>query len=467
MADVWRRKGVDGAADLRSVERLRPTLSWPHLLAMGVGAIVGTGIYTLTGVAADLAGPAAILSFLIAGAVCACAALAYAELSTMIPAAGSTYTYTYAVLGEPLAWIVGWSLILEYTVGCSTVAVGWAAHFVEFLRVAGIDLPPALLAGPAAGGIVNLPAVLISLAAAILLALGTRESARLTIGLVVIKIAALALFIALAAPAFRAANFDPFMPHGFLSHPNGGANYGVMGAAALIFFAFYGFDTVSTAAEEAKKPGRDLTIGIVGSMIVCTALYIGVAACAIGASPVTAFARNAAPLVFVLKAVNHPLAATLVAAAAVVALPSVIIAFMYGQSRIFFVMARDRLLPDILAQISQRTGAPGVIVLVTGAIVATLAGLLPLETIAELANAGTLCAFTAVAICMLVLRRVDPNRARVFRAPIAWIVGPFAIVGCIYLFSSLPMATIARFFAWNAIGLCFYLVYGRRRSRLA
>lgn len=462
----WLRRKPIGAPQAAG-ERLARTLGWPHLLALGVGAIVGTGIYTLTGVGAGMAGPAVILSFAIAGGVCACAALAYAEMATMIPAAGSAYTYSYSVLGETIAWVVGWSLILEYTVVCAAVAVGWSGYAGGVIRAAHWPIPTALLAGPGAGGLVNLPAVLISLVVAGLLCLGTRESARINFVLVLIKIAALIGFVALALPAFRAHRFSPFMPYGFVKHETAGAARGVMAAAAVIFFAFYGFDTISTAAEETKNPSRDLKIGIVGSMVVCTVIYIAVAASALGAIPYSALADSAEPLAQVMRGLNHPLAATLIAAAAIIALPTVILAFMYGQSRIFFVMARDGLLPERLARVNARTGTPVLVTLATGVVVAVIAGLLSLKDIAALANAGTLCAFIAVAACMLVMRRREPDRERPFRAPIAWVIGPVAIVGCLYLFTSLEFATIWRFFAWNALGLVVYVLYARPRSRHA
>ncbi len=302
MADFWRVKSVDAAIDVAARGELARTLSWPHLIALGIGAIIGTGIYTLTGEAAGLAGPAVVLSFAIAGAVCACAALAYAELATLIPTSGSAYTYTYAALGEPFAWVVGWSLILEYTVVGATVSVGWSKHLCAFLDGIGVRLPNALVAGPLEGGVVNLPAVLIALAVAGVLALGTKESARITVVLVAVKVAALALFVAITLPHFNPAHFHPFMPLGFVSHSlANGKEAGVMGAAAIIFFAFYGFDAVSTAAEETKNPGRDLTIGIVGSMVACTAIYVVIAACAIGAMPVSNFAGQDAPLVHILR----------------------------------------------------------------------------------------------------------------------------------------------------------------------
>ena len=460
-----RRKPIGEAAP--AGERLTPTLSWPHLVALGVGAIVGTGIYTLTGVGAGMAGPAVILSFAIAGAVCACAALAYAEMATMIPAAGSAYTYTYSVLGELPAWIVGWSLILEYTVVCAAVAVGWSGYAGGVIRSLHWPVPAALLAGPGVGGMVNLPAVVISLAVAGLLCFGTRESARINVVLVLVKIAALVLFVTLALPGFDAHRFTPFMPYGFAKHEVGGAAKGVMAASAIIFFAFYGFDAVSTAAEETKNPARDLKIGIVGSMIACTVIYMGVAAAALGAVPYTALADSAEPLAQVLRDLGRPQAAILIAAAAVIALPTVILAFMYGQSRIFFVMARDNLLPERLARVNARTGTPVLVTLLTGVAVAVLAGLLPLKDIAALANAGTLCAFIAVAVCMLVMRRREPGRARPFRVPAAPVVGMIAVLGCLYLFASLEFATIWRFFAWNALGLVAYALYARPRSRYA
>jgi len=459
-------KPVELHATQDAEHRLRRTLSWPHLIALGVGAIVGTGIYTLTGVGAERAGPAVILSFAVAGAVCACAALAYAELATLMPAAGSAYTYTYAVAGETIAWIVGWSLILEYSLACSTVAVGWSGYLVGWLHAIGINLPARLLAGPHAGGIVNLPAVLVSATIAGMLMAGTRESATLNIVLVVIKLVALAAFVLLAAPAFHAANFHPFMPYGFGSHEAGGETRGVMAAAAIVFFAFYGFDAVATSAEEARDPGRDLTIGIVGSMLICTSIYILVALTAVGAVSYIALGGSAEPLAMVLRTLHHPLAASLVGAAALVALPSVILVMMYGQSRIFFVMARDGLLPRFLSVVSPRTGTPVRITAFTGIFVAAAAGFFSLGEIAELANAGTLLAFISVGGCMMALRKRAPELPRVFRCPAPFLVGTLAILGCIYLVISLPEKTLVRFAIWNLIGLGAYMAYGRGHSLL-
>ena len=460
-------KPIGGRDAHEAHRRLKPTLSWPHLIALGVGAIVGTGIYTLTGVGAERAGPAVILAFAIAGAVCACAALAYAELATMIPTAGSAYTYTYSVLGETLAWIVGWSLILEYSLACSTVAVGWSGYLVGWIEAAGVHLPPALLSGPHGGGIVNLPAVAVSLTIAGMLIAGTRESATFNILLVVIKLTALAGFVFFALPAFQSGNLEPFMPYGFASHVDAnGHTRGVMAAAAIVFFAFYGFDAVATSAEEAKNPGRDLTIGILGSMVACTLIYMAVAISAVGAMDHVALAGSPEPLAFVLRTLGHPMAAWLIAGAALVALPSVILVMMYGQSRIFFVMARDGLLPRKLSEVSPRTGSPVLITAITGVFVAAVAGFFRLDEIAELANAGTLIAFIAVAACMMILRRRAPDLPRVFRCPAPYVVGTLAIAGCLYLMFSLPGMTLVRFVIWNAIGLVLYFAYSRGRSLL-
>src|SRR3954469_17776132 len=442
----WNRtKSFEAATSRDTHSALKPTLSWVHLVGLGVGGIVGTGIYTLTGVGAGMAGPAVILSFVVAGVVCAAAALAYAEMSTMMPMAGSAYTYTYVALGELLAWIVGWTLILEYTVVCSAVAVGWSGYAAGVIRSAGWNVPESLLAGPYAGGVINVPAILISLAVAGLLAIGSRESATVNLVLVALKLIALAVFIALALPAFNGANFHPLMPYGFQAHDVDGVKRGVMAAAAVVFFAFYGFDAVSTAAEEAKRPARDLTIGIIGSMVICTLLYMGVSAAALGSSDYRALAASTEPLALVLRMLNHPRAAVFIGAVAVIALPTVIMAFMYGQSRVFFAMARDGLLPERLSSVHPKFGTPAMMTLVTGVIVSVIAGLLPLDEIVGLANAGTLVAFIAVATCMLVMRSRAPDQMRTSRGPIAPVGATIAILGCAYLFWSLPTLTKTRF----------------------
>jgi basic amino acid/polyamine antiporter, APA family len=461
MTSLFARKPIDGAP---AGQRLKATLDWRHLIPLGVGAIVGTGIYTLIGVGAHLAGPAVIVSFLIAGAVCACAALAYAEVAGMIPASGSAYTYSYVALGEIVAWVVGWSLILEYSLVVSAVAVGWSGYAVGFLNGVGVHLPAALSAGVWAGGVVNLPAIAIIVVVTGMLMIGARESATVNAVLVAVKIVALAIFVAVAAPHFSAANFHPFMPNG-VEREAGGMRLGVLPAASIIFFAFYGFDAISTAAEETRNPARDLPIGIIGSMVVCTLIYVIVAAVAVGAARYEGFAASPEPLAFILRSIGHGGVAVLIGAAAVIALPTVILAFLFGQSRIFFVMARDGLLPGGLARVDARSGTPVRMTVATAVLVAILAGLAPLAEIASLANAGTLTAFAAVSLCLLVLRRREPNRQRLFRTPLAWVVAPAAILGCLYLFANLQAKTQIFFAAWNALGLVCYFAWRAARSR--
>jgi APA family basic amino acid/polyamine antiporter len=460
------RKTIVAREDMPHEHRLAQSLSWPHLIALGVGAIVGTGILTLTGVGAAKAGPAVILSFAIAGTICAFAALAYAEMATMYPASGSAYTYSYIVFGELIAWIVGWSLILEYSLVVSAVAVGWSGYAAGFMESIGAAMPGALIAGPEAGGLINLPAVFIIAVVAGLLTYGTRESANLNAVLVLVKLAALALFIAVALPAFDAGNFQPFMPYGFPRSGPAGAEVGVMAAAAIIFFAFYGFDAIATAAEEAKNPDRDLAIGIVGSMVLCVIIYMAVAAAAVGALTYTRFADSAEPLALILREINQGWAARILGVAAVIALPTVILAFFFGQSRIFFTMARDGLLPASLARVSSR-GTPVRITIFTAIVVAIIAGLFPLADIAALANAGTLTAFVAVSAAMMVMRRREPERPRKFTTPLPFLVGTLAILGCLYLFWSLPVKTQTYFLLWNLLGFALYWVYGSPRAERA
>lgn len=474
MSFLTRRRSIDTITAFEHGARLKPTLSWPHLIALGVGAIVGTGIYTLIGVGAAKAGPAVMLSFLIAGAVCVFAALAYAELATMMPASGSAYTYSYAALGEAIAWIIGWSLILEYSLVVSAVAVGWSGYFNGFLDSMGWGLPPWLKSGPVGTdtpGLINLPAVLIVGVVAGLLIVGMRESATINAVLVVVKVLALAAFVAIAVPHFDASHFSPFMPFGFGKTETvvdgETVSVGVMAAAAIIFFAFYGFDAVSTAAEETKNPGRDLTIGIVGSMVVCILIYLVVAAAAIGAMPYGEFAASGEPLAHIARTLGSDFAATIIAGAAIVALPTVLLAFMYGQSRIFFVMARDGMLPRRLAEVSEKRGTPVLMTGLTAILMAVIAGLFSLGELAALANAGTLAAFIAVGASLMVLRRREPARERLFRAPLWPLVGLGCIGGCLYLFLSLPVSTQLNFFIWNGAGLVLYVLFARHNTRLA
>jgi APA family basic amino acid/polyamine antiporter len=389
----------------------------------------------------------------------------------MIPASGSAYTYSYAVFGELIAWMIGVALILEYTLVVSAVAVGWSGYAAGFLDSIGMGLPEALVKGPELGGIINIPAIFIIVVVAGLLIAGTRESATLNAFLVVVKLLALAMFIAVALPFFDSSHFEPFMAQGFAKHTVIGADgmpveVGVMAAAAIIFFAFYGFDAIATAAEEAKNPSRDLAIGIVGSMALCVLIYMAVAAAAIGAVATTQFADSPEPLALILREIGQDWAARILGASAVIALPTVILAFFYGQSRIFFTVARDGLMPASLARVSKR-GTPVRITIFTAIVTSVFAGLIPLTAIAALANAGTLAAFVAVCAAMLVMRVREPARERKFRAPAAWLVGIVGIAGCIYLFVSLPVQTQLFFLAAQLIGLLLYAIYGHGAAERA
>jgi len=447
------RKTIVAREDMPEEHRLKRSLTWAHLIFLGVGAIVGTGILVLIGTAAGKAGPAMMLSFVIAGAICACAALAYAEVATMIPASGSAYTYSYVVFGELLAWFVGWSLILEYSLVVSAVSVGWSGYFSPL-----VGIPQALATAPLLGGIFNFPAVFIIAVIAGLLIYGMRESATLNSIFVAIKMLALAMFVWVALRAFNADNFHPFMPYGFVKQGPPGAEVGVMAASAIIFFAFYGFDAIATAAEEAKNPSRDLAIGIVGSMVLCVIIYMAVAAAAIGAEPYGRFATSTEPLALILRDIGQPVAAKLLALSASIGMPTVILAFFYGQSRIFLSMSRDGLLPPALARLSSRRN-PVRITLFTAVIVGLLAGLVPLNDLVALANAGTLTAFIAVCAAMLTMRRRDPGAERKFRTPLPWVTGMIGILGCAYLFYSLPRHTQVWFVTWNVAGLFVYFLF--------
>jgi len=484
-----RVKSLDAILATAAKRPLHRSLGAFQLTMLGIGAVIGTGIFVLTAEAAQKAGPGMMVSFIIAGAVCAAAGLCYAELSSMVPVAGSAYTYTYAVLGEVLAWMVGWALVLEYALGASAVAVGWSHHFVGLLHdFAHIDIPQAIANAPNDGGIINLPAVAITILITWLLVIGTTESARVNAVLVMVKLAALALFLVLALPVMQADKFTPFMPTGMP---------GVAGAAASIFFAYVGFDAVSTAAEETINPQRNVPIGLIGSLAICTVIYMLVAAGAvgaIGAQPVTSAAGvlldpgsaeltarcaqitsggAALPmtcsheaLVTVMQQLGHLQVGNLLALAATIALPSVILMMMYGQTRVAFVMARDGLFPENFAKVHPRFKTPYVITIVTGIVALIFAGFLPVGKLADLSNAGTLFAFACVAIAVMVLRRKDPSRVRSFRTPLVWAIGPMAIAGCLYLFFSLPTFTKTFFPVWAAVGLVIYFSYSRGRSHV-
>ncbi|HQE06986.1 MULTISPECIES: amino acid permease [Thermomonas] len=483
-----RVKPLDKILETAEKKALTRQLGAFQLTMLGIGAIIGTGIFVLTAEAGQKAGPAMMVAFVIAAVVCALAALAYSELASMVPVAGSAYTYTYAVMGEAIAWTVGWALVLEYAVAAGAVAVGWSGYMNGLLASAGIELPTALKTGPMDGGAFNVLAFTISLVITGLLVLGTSKSAKVNAFLVLIKVIALTAFIFIAVPTAKDVNFQPFFPTGWGS-PLGGV--GVLGAAASIFFAYVGFDAVSTAAEETKNPNRNIPIGLIGSLLVCTVFYMLVgygAVGSIGSQPMIvngialhpgtpemaaacagsdALVCSKEPLAHVLKMIGFAKVGNLIGLAAAIALPSVVLMMIYGQTRIFFTMSRDGLLPEALSKVHPKFKTPHVVTMITGVFVALFAAMFPVGILADISNSGTLFAFMAVAAGVLILRKREPNRHRPFRTPMAWVVCPLAIAGCLLLFLNLSMYTIGMFFGWAIIGLIVYALYGYRKSELA
>ncbi len=500
-----RIKSLDAILATAEKKSLHRSLGAFQLTMLGIGAIIGTGIFVLTATAAQKAGPGMMISFMVAGFVCAVAALCYAELASMVPVSGSAYTYTYAVMGELLAWTVGWALILEYAVAAGAVCVGWSGYAMGQIReLTGFELPQMLASGPAwsypggipspdfSQGVVNLPAIIVAMAVTWLLVIGTTESARVNAILVCIKVAALTAFIAISLPILKGENFTPLMPNGLF----GSNGMGVIGAAASIFFAYVGFDAVSTAAEETKNPQRNIPIGLIGSLGICTVFYLLVAAGVIGtvgAQPVLdaagqalapssaeftaackAFAEGTAPIACSSEALAETLRrsgfaaiGTLVGTAALLALPSVILMMIYGQTRIFFVMARDGLLPEKLADVHPKWKTPWKMTIATGIFVALLAAFFPVGQLADISNSGTLFAFFMVAISVMLLRIKEPGRKRPFKTPLVWIIAPLAALGCLGLYLNLPMEAKLVLPIWGGLGLLVYFFYSRRNSHLS
>ena len=473
-----RVKPLDAILATAEKKSLTRTLGAFQLTMLGIGAIIGTGIFVLTAEAANKAGPAMMISFVIAAVVCGLAALCYSELASMVPVSGSAYTYSYATFGEIIAWIVGWALVLEYAIAASAVSVGWSGYMVGLVEnIFAIEVGNDFVAGPfdANPGIINVPAMLIALLCMALLLIGTKESARFNAILVAIKVSALMLFLVLALPAMNAENFQPFSPNGFFAKEvvdpitNNMATVGVAAAAASIFFAYVGFDAVSTAAEETINPQRNIPIGLIGSLAICTIIYMLVAAGAtgaVGAQPGGELSQSKEALAFVLNEIGHGWAGKLVAISAAIALPSVILMMMFGQTRIFFVMARDGLLPDMFSKLHPKYGTPHVVTLCTGVFVALFAALFPVGKLADISNSGTLFAFFTVAVGVMILRRTNPDRPRPFRTPLYFLVCPLAAAGCVFLFFQLSGYTELMFLGWTTIGLVVYFLYSRRRSHV-
>jgi APA family basic amino acid/polyamine antiporter len=456
------RDASDLVSDTEGDQSLTRSISPVGLTAMGVGAIIGTGIFVVIGQGAVTAGPAVILSFVLAAVTCLFSALSYAELAAAVPVAGSAYTYSYATMGELVAFIIGWDLILEYGVSVAAVAVGWGGNVNAFLDSAfNVRIPDAISTSPSDGGVFNLPAVFIVMAITFLLIRGTRESATANLIMVGIKICILIFFIIAAFTSFDADNFKNFNPHG---------TSGITTAAGLIFFAYIGFDAVATGSEESKNPGRDLPIAVVGSLVISTTLYILVAVAAVGVAPIsvmTSSKNSDAPLSAALEAgTGLSWASAVLSLGALIAITSVVLVILYGQTRIFFAMCRDGLLPKSFAVIHPRYGTPARLTLAFGILISFLAALVPLGEIVKLVNIGTLFAFVLVNLGVIILRRTKPDMDRPFRTPLVPFFPIIGILFCAYLMHDLPGTTWIRFVVWLIVGMLIYTFYGYKNSKL-
>lgn len=454
--NIFRTKSIAEYKDDASKSHLKRAMGSLDVTLLGIGVIVGTGIFVLTGVAAaKYAGPALMLSFLIASIACGFVSMAYSELASMVPVAGSAYAYAYTSVGEFFAWLVGWNLVLEYSVGASAVAGGWSAYVVGLLKTAGIELPTAWTSVPADGGIVNLPAVLITLFLTFLLVRGVRESVTVNKVLVGVKLAAIFLFLFLAAPTVDPANWEPFMPFGFS---------GVSAGAAVIVFAYLGVDSIATAAEETKNPAHDMPTGIIASLLICTILYIAVTAVMTGNVPYAEL-DNAEPVAFVLRQLGYRFGSALVGTGAIAGLTTVLLVMMYAQTRAFFAMSRDGLIPQSICKIHPRFATPHRITIIVGLAVALISGFTPINVIAEMCSVGTLFAFIISSVGVMLMRHKYPDLARPFRCPAIYVVGTLAIASCGYIMYNLSSMTWERFWIWSALGILVYFLYGYRHSR--
>ncbi|MFA6074247.1 MAG: amino acid permease [Negativicutes bacterium] len=458
MADVFRKKSISDMNKAAKSSGLRRVLTPWDLICLGIGIIIGTGVFVFTGIgAAEYAGPGLMLSFVFSGFACGFAGLAYAELAAMTPVAGSVYTYAYSALGELIAWLVGWALILEYGIGAAAVSSGWSQYVANLVQRLGLNVPESLLKVPANGGWINLPAVLLVLTITSVLYHGARESAKLNRILVAIKLSIVAIFIILCIPAVNPANWTPFLPFGW---------QGVLTGASFAFFSYLGFDIIANSAEETANPQRDIPRSILGTLAVTTVLYVIVTAVMTGVVPYHLLA-NGAPIVMVMEAAGYKFGAALVGVGVIVGLAAVILGLLYAQIRLFLAMARDGLLPQKIGKIHNLYRTPHRLTLVTGMIVATVVGLVKIEVLAEMVNIGTLFAFIVASVGVFVLRFTQPDINRPFRCPAAYVIMPLAVITCGYLMLNLSGVTWCFFCIWAIIGILIYVFYGYRNSVLS
>jgi len=456
-SQIFSKKPIDDLLDEKnSGKSLKRAIGPLGLIIMGLGCIIGAGIFIVTGVAsANYSGPALVLSFVISAVACVFTALCYAEFSSMVPISGSVYTYTYVAMGEIWAWMIGWVLIFEYLISASAVAVGWSSYIVGLLNSVGMILPQ-LIINPPGLGIINLPAFFIILLLTGVLALGVKESARFNAVIVIINISIILLFILVGINFINPSNYQPFIPYGWT---------GVVQGAAMVFFAYIGFDAVSTAAEETKNPQKTLPIGIIGSLIISSILYIVVAAVLNGMVPYSLL-DTAAPVTFALEKVGANWAASIVSFGAIFGLTSVLLTSLFGQTRIFFSMSRDGLLPNIFSIVHENWRSPIASVIIVGVIASLIAAFLPLGLIIELVNIGTLSAFIFLALSIIILRRDRPDIPRKFKCPLVPVIPILSILFCSFLIFQLSSTTLERFAISLIIGLIVYFVYGHRNSKL-
>lgn len=454
---LFRKKSIDEILANSQKNSLKKSLGVFDLVMIGIGCTIGTGIFVVTGIAAaQYAGPAISISYFIAAVVCIFAGLAYAELASMVPLSGSAYTYSYVVLGEFIAWLVGWGLVLEYAIGAATVASGWSGYVVGILQAGGIEIPEVLANPPANGGFFNLPAILISLFIGFLLFRGTKESVTINRILVAVKLGVIFLFIIIATPMVKTENWSNFMPFGIS---------GVLIGAATVFYAYIGFDAVATAAEECKNPKRDLPIGIILSAIVCAVLYIAVSLLLTGIVYYDTL-NNAEPLAKALRDNGSNIGSALVATGAIAGMTSVLLILIYGQSRIFFAMSRDGLIPQPFSNLHPKYETPYFSVVFVSLMVAFISGFFPLKTLSHMTSLGTLFSFIVVAFGVLVLRITKPNLPRSFRCPAVYFTVPVAILSCSYLVYQLLIENGIYFLGWSVFGLIIYFCYGYKNSPL-
>jgi APA family basic amino acid/polyamine antiporter len=462
--NLFRRKPANPAAFCDS--GLKRCLGAFDLTFLGIGAIIGTGIFVLTGIAAaEYSGPAVVLSFVFAGLASAFAALAYAELAASVGGSGSAYGYSYAAFGELVAWMVGWDLILEYAVSVAAVANGWSGYFNNALTAMGLGLPEMLTKAPVAGGLINLPATVIILMLMILLIIGVRESARVNVAMVFVKLLTIAVFIGVAGFNVHPENWSPFMPFGWFEHTASGQPIGILAGASIVFFAYVGFDAVSTAVEEARNPQRDVPIGIIASLVICTLIYIVVSGLLTGIVSYTQL-NVSSPVAYSLQLLGYNWASALVATGVITGLTTVMLVLYYALTRIIFAMSRDGLMSQKLAKVHPKTQTPIRIIVLSGVVIALVAGLLPLGVLAELVNIGTLAAFVLVSMGVIVLRMRQPDLQRPFKNPFGYTLPILGILSCGALMLFLPMVTWLRFLGWLAIGFVIYFAYSYRHSRL-